>query len=73
MDSLCCMAIGTFAVIAVIIYVAYYTRSNFYNYNKQPLFYSPGQDLRISYDPNLYGTNNMVNLASQGGGTPWYL
>lgn len=68
MDSLCCMAIGTFAVISVIIYVAYYTRSTF----TQPLFYSPGQDLRVSYDPNLYPTNNIINLASKGG-TPWYL
>lgn len=63
MDSLCCLAIGLFVVIAVIIYYAYCTgKSNF----RQPLFYNPNNSvLRVSYDPNLYPTDNIVNLASE--------
>ena len=70
-DSTCCIAIGTFAVIAAIIYFAYCMKSNFYSYDKQPLFYSPNSNLRVSYDPNLYGTGSIVNLASMN--APWYL
>ena len=59
MDSLCCLAIGIFAIIAVIIFTG---KSNF----RQPLFYNPKNSiLRVSYDPNLYPTDNMVNLASE--------
>lgn len=63
MDNLCCLAIGLFSVIAVIIYYAYCIgKSNF----EQPLFYNPNNSLlRVSYDPNLYPTDNIVNLASE--------
>lgn len=58
MISLCLYAICVFTIIGVIIYIA--SKSSF----MQPLFSSPNSALRVSYDPNLYGTDNMINLAS---------
>ena len=31
----------------------------------QPLFWSPGQPLRVSYNPNLMITESQINLASE--------